>query len=164
MIFSVYNYDTKRYDYFEAPGTRADYDGRGTKYRPLSQKPQGPSPGLSGPGAGIGLVGFAPEALGFPLPQNAHRVGSGELAKGCVACRNYDPSMVRGALQGISPNRAQDRRAVRLLSGLEGFGETVPVPPQTEQIEVVSPSFGRVIAASCIAAIVGVLVQRALSD
>jgi len=94
VIFSVFDHDERRFHYYEAPGTSAKYDSRGTKYRALSQGPQGPLAasvtGLGGGGGRAGervCIGFAPEALAIKLPSNARRVGSGNVARGIVASR-----------------------------------------------------------------------------
>lgn len=149
MIFSVYNYAARVYDYYEAPGTSADYGLRGTKYRPLSQPPQGP---LSGVGdVSIGPIGFAPESLALPLPRNARRVGTGQEARGVVAVSMPHPEY---------PARYEEHGGT--ISGLSGFGDVPPAP--VEEVKVQGVSFGHVVAAACVASVVGVVVQRLLSD
>lgn len=148
MIFSVFDPHRRCFDYYEAPGTAVNYGARGTKYRPLSGKPD-----LSGPVNGERLVvGYAAESLAMPLPQGARRVGSGNQARGLMA-------VVRGGA------RAGYGGGVSGSGGLAGVdvgdtGEPFPPPP-------VAPggvTFGQAIAASCVAAVVGVFVQKLLKD
>lgn len=154
MIFSVYDYASRAYDYYEAPGTSATYGLRGTKYRPLIQKPQGP---LSGVGdTSIGPIGFAPEALALPLPRNAQRVGRGQEPRGVIAVNLPHPEY---------PARYEEHGGT--ISGLAGFGD-VPVPEPASapvaDVKVEPVSFGHVVVAACVASVVGVIVQRLLSD
>lgn len=140
MIFSVYDNAAKRFDYYEAPGNSSHYGARGQKYRALSQAPQGPS-GLGG--VSIGAVGFAPEALGMVLPENAVRVGSGVEARGIIASRARSSwSNVGGVDVGTG--------------GLNGVGE---VEPATNR-----HTFMHVVGAAVVASVVGVFVQRWLND
>ncbi len=156
-MFSVFNYETKKFDYYEAPGTSSTYGARGTKYRPLSQAPSGPpSSGLGGSGGGIGLIGFAPEALGISLPRDARRVGSGNLAQGVVANRGS---------RGSGASLASYNGPVGAVTlGHFSLGDAAVEPTTSAPIVVKDPgiSFGKVIGAACIASIVGVIVQRAL--
>lgn len=67
MIFSVWNYATKAYDYYEggnASGTHA---------------PTPPTPLLSSP------IGMSPEESAWRVPVGARKVGSGTVARGRVA-------------------------------------------------------------------------------
>lgn len=148
MIFSVFDHNARCFDYYEAPGTAADFGARGTKYRPLTQGPQGPAAkdlGLAGarPGERV-VVGFSPEALAMPLPANARFVGRGDEARGVIA-------VVRRS-QGVHMQAGYD--------AIDGLGSS---PPENAIVCATTPTpFTRVVAAACIAAVVGVLVQRAL--
>jgi len=64
--FSVYNYATKAYDYYEAPGSRPTHAGA-----PMI---------LS-----LGGVGVSPDDAAWKLPPGAKKVGSGELPRGRIA-------------------------------------------------------------------------------
>ncbi len=151
MIFSVFDPHTRSYDYFEAPGTAVNYGARGTKYRPLSGAPQG---------GGTGLVGFAPEALALTLPSNARSIGRGPTARGIIAVQHRQPQQQQ---QQQPQQQSQGQQTVE-LSGVPsavvaslGLGEVpteAPTPPRYP--------FGQVLAAACVASIVGVLVQKAL--
>lgn len=147
MIVSVYSYTKKMFDYYEVPGA---YD-RSTRYRALTQKPQG-SPQMGG-------VGYAPEALGVPLPPGARQVGTGKEARGIVA---FDPRPVSArtpvAMSPSSPSTWEESVAGFGGPGLHGVGATDVVEVQTR-----STPFVQVVAASSIAAVVGVIVTRALS-
>lgn len=63
MIYSVYNYHTGKYAYYEAPA-------------------QTPSAGWFRPQ--LGAVA-SPESIAEPLPENARYVGSGTKARGIIA-------------------------------------------------------------------------------
>ena len=141
MIFSVFDHNARCFDYYEAPGTSANYGARGTKYRALTQGVQGPavSGGLAGGGAArVQAIGFAPESLCLPLPSNAMPVGRGEQARGIIAC---------------VPSRS-----------MAGLGATdVSVTTGTDKVVVETQhSFGKIVVAACVAGVVGVLVQKAL--
>lgn len=165
MIFSVFDQNARVYDYFEATGTSADYGSRGTKYRPLNAPPQGPlassMSGMNGariqapPGERV-AIGFAPEALALPLPKNARKVGRGSKARGVIAVpmptKSADPWYDEG---GRSAS----------VHGLAGLGEERSDQPATAPAAVVVTTetpFGKVIAAACIASVVGVFVQKVL--
>jgi hypothetical protein len=66
MRYSVYNYGTKSYDYYD--------DGK-------------PSPTHAGPPpvAPMGDIGETPEAAAWRVPIGARKVGSGELPQGRIA-------------------------------------------------------------------------------
>lgn len=150
MIFSVYNYASRSYDYYEGMGTSADYKLRGTRYRPLIQQPQGP---LSGVGdVTIGPIGFAPEALALPLPKNVRRVGQGQQPRGVIAVDVPRPEY---------PSRYEERGGT--ISGLNGLGDAPTALPVVD-VKAEPISFGHVVAAACIASVVGVVVQRTLNE
>lgn len=68
MIYSVYNYGTRSYDYYqggEVGGTHA----------PIPPKGRG---GISG-------MGMTADAAAWPLPAGAHKIGSGAEARGRIA-------------------------------------------------------------------------------
>ena len=149
MIFSVFDPYRRTYDYYEAPGTSADYGLRGTKYRTLNGHPQGPvSHALSG-GQSRTIIGFAPEALATRLPEDARRVGSGREARGAIA-------VASGAMSGFSSGFAGGS------GGIAGLGEVAPATKDESSLNVVG--FGEVVLAGVIASIVGVLVQKVISD
>lgn len=148
MIFSVYDSNARRFDYYEAPGHSANYGARGTKYRALTQAPQG----LSGASGGQ-YVGFAPEALVMPLPANAMPVGHGDEARGVIA------DVRRGGYVGEYAGAG----SFGGLGSFDGLGEGEPTPPPPAVVAAPGVSFGQVIAAACVASIVGVLVQRAMN-
>ncbi len=138
MIFSVFDHNARCFDYYEAPGTSANYGSRGTKHRPLTQAPQGAL-------GGVGPIGFAPEALALPLPASARPVGRGEQARGIIAVVPRGSSQLHGF--GGEP--------VLVAPGLSGaLGEAEE--PRS------GVSLGQVIVAACVASVVGVVVQRAL--
>ncbi len=66
MRYSVYNVDSKLYDYFEGPGP----SGTHAKAPPVRTGSK---------------LGPAPEQAAWPLPMSAKRVGSGPLAQGRIA-------------------------------------------------------------------------------
>ncbi len=133
MIFSVYDHNSRCFNYFEAPGTGATYGVQGTKYRQLSQQP------LSG-------LGFAPEALVPPLPVSARPIGRGTVARGIMARM--------GGSEGLG-----DYTPPTLIAPvLGGLGEAPAVCPPCDD----GPKFMDMVAAASIAAVVGVVVQRAM--
>lgn len=144
MIVSIYDYKAKLFHYFEVPG---QYD-RSTRYRALNQKPQGSKE--------LGGIGYAPEALGIPLPSGARQVGTGKEARGMVG---FDPRGPRAAvpMAPSSPSTWEENR-VGMLGGMTSTGATDVVEVQTR-----STPFVQVVAAACVASIVGVVVNRALS-
>lgn len=133
MIFSVFDHHARQFDYYEAPGTSRNYGSRGTKYRALTQPVQG-----------LGGIGYAPESLALPLPENARRVGRGPSARGIVATVPRDVAS----------------------ASLNGLGDSAPLPgaPVAPETIVVRSSFSQMVAAACIAAVVGVCVQRMLGS
>ncbi len=148
MIFSVFNDNARCWEYFEAPGTSADYGARGTKYRPLNGRPSGPPRGLAGAaGGGIGPIGFTPEALAMKLPPNVRRVGSGDVAHGVVAVRGHN-------MRPASPSRWEEDGGT--INGLGGLGE------DTASAVVEGIPLSKVVFAACVASVVGVIVQKIL--
>lgn len=67
MIYSVYNYKTRTYDYFEGTGATGSHAGTP------------PSPLLSNE------LGMTPEQASWKLPAGARKVGSGPVARGRIA-------------------------------------------------------------------------------
>jgi hypothetical protein len=138
MIFSVYDPYRRAFDYYEAPGTSASYGERGTRYRPLAGRPQLSGHIPTAAGSERVVVGYLPEALVASLPQSARKVGSGSQARGIVA----------------QPAGAE-------LGQIEQPNAVPPPPPVAAAGGV---SFGQVVAASVLATVVGVFVQRALRE
>ena len=66
LTYSVFDYDTKSYNYFQAPGSP-----------PRGQRAV----------SGRGEHGLSPEALLAPLPSNAVSIGSGKEPRGILARR-----------------------------------------------------------------------------
>jgi len=66
ITYSVWNYGTRSYDYYTAPGAPATHAGRP-------------------PVRGGSSLGAAPEQAAWPLPAGARKVGSGPLPKGRIA-------------------------------------------------------------------------------
>lgn len=185
MIFSVFDHNARCFNYYEAPGTAANYGARGTKYRALSQGPQGPMAssvtGLGGggrPGERV-CIGFAPEALAIKLPSNARRVGSGSAARGVIAVvsgsmnalgaihhapyaerfQGARPRMHDTEIRPAYPNRYEEEGGT--YNGVDGLGADVDVAP--EQRVIATTPFAQIVLAASIAAIVGVVVQRMLN-
>jgi len=134
--FSIYNPTARCYDYYVGAGTSAHYGSRGTKYRAPIMGPQG--------SAQLGIVGFQPEALALPLPAGAQKVGRGAEARGIIAVR-------------ARRNVPLTSSASSSVNGLGGLGDA-----DVTEVAVQPVGFGRVVAAACIASIVGVFVQKAL--
>ena len=67
LTYSIFDYDTKSYNYFQAPGTP-----------PRGQREASAR-------AGRGEHGFSPESLLAPLPSNAVPAGSGKEPRGILA-------------------------------------------------------------------------------
>ena len=144
MMFSVWNYPARQYDYYQSPGNSKNYDARGTKYRALNQPPQGPleSEIFSGVGSMGGAraqgapgrrvaIGFAPEALAMKLPAQAQYVGSGSDARGVIATK---PA---GALYGLAGLAVATRPSAAAygLSGLcDDEDEDMPPPVMTQAL------------------------------
>lgn len=66
--YSVWNYATRRYDYYVAPGGSGTHAG-------------------SPPVRSSSSLGAAPEQAAWPLPAGAKPVGSGALPKGRIAVK-----------------------------------------------------------------------------
>lgn len=143
MICSVYDPQRRIFSYYECPGTAREHGIQGTKYRPPNRAPD-KSNAL---GTAIGLV---PEALAVVLPPGAQPIGTGTRAKGVIAVRHGGD--VFDALVNQTGGSGPALRGT-----LSGLGEEPPVPPPPP-----ATSFTQVVAAACIASIVGVLVQKAL--
>jgi hypothetical protein len=136
MIFSIFDHNARCFDYYEAPGTSKTYGSRGTKYRAPTQPPQG-SPQLGG-------IGYAPEALALPLPAGARQVGRGTQARGVIAVKAVRAQAAQSTVSGL---------------GASGLGANEVVVEETVRQH---QSFKHTLAAACVAAVVGVLVQRML--
>ena len=67
MRYSVYNYETRQYDYYEGTGPKGTHAG---------------APPVSG---GRSQLGATVEQFAWRLPASAQKVGSGELPQGRVA-------------------------------------------------------------------------------
>lgn len=72
-VYSVYDYNRGRYDYYEGGAKPIPATGRYRK--PTSQS----------------RFGSTPEALAVPLPALSKKLGSGELARGTIATRDGGP-------------------------------------------------------------------------
>lgn len=68
-VFSVYNYDTRSYDYFEGRGPGGTHAG---------------SPPVS---SGRSALGATPEQAAWRVPPGAVKIGSGPLPRGRIATR-----------------------------------------------------------------------------
>lgn len=66
MIYSVYNTETRAYDYYEGPGPKGTHAG---------------APPISGGNQ----IGATVTQAAWKVPPGAHKVGTGELPKGRVA-------------------------------------------------------------------------------
>lgn len=66
MIYSVYDYDRKVYDYFDGPGPSGTHAGR-----PPIRKHK--------------ALGATPEQASWIVPMSARKVGSGPLPRGRIA-------------------------------------------------------------------------------
>jgi len=156
MIFSVFNDQAREWQYFEGPGTSADYGSRGTKYRPLHGRPSGPS-NLGGSSRGLGPIGFVAESLAVPLPSNVRPIGRGTVARGIVAVvprtgiRPAYPAQWEEWTGNTPPSGRLDGR----VEGLAGTEETVTAVPTGIPLS-------KVIVAACVASVVGVIVQKML--
>lgn len=82
MIYSVYNYATRKYDYYTAP-TKAT--------------PHAPAPPRA---LGVGELGATPDEAAWPLPIGAKRVGVGINPKGRIATAKGPIEAIHGALSG----------------------------------------------------------------
>lgn len=71
MLYSVYNYGTKLYDYYAVNG------GGRSAHAPAPQRARGAS-----------AMGATPEQAAWKLPAGARHVGSGEEARGLIASSN----------------------------------------------------------------------------
>lgn len=67
MIYSVYNYDARAYDYYEGSGPRGTHAGTPKIPPPKSQ------------------LGASPDQAAWVLPRDARKVGSGDLPRGSIA-------------------------------------------------------------------------------
>jgi hypothetical protein len=95
MIYSVWDYRRKEYDYFEGPGETP------------------PTGSFRAPLAGLGL----PESVACPLPANSERVGRGPQAKGVIAVT----ARGLGELQGSKATAAHDGSG----ANVGGLGDAV---------------------------------------
>ncbi len=67
MIYSVYNYDTHAYDYYEGSGAGGTHVGSPKLRKPKSE------------------LGASPEQAAWVLPPGARKVGAGPLPRGSIA-------------------------------------------------------------------------------
>lgn len=67
-LYSVWNYGTASYDYYEAPGAHATHAG-------------------SPPVRARGALGATPEQASWPLPVGAKKIGAGPLPRGKIATK-----------------------------------------------------------------------------
>jgi hypothetical protein len=67
VIFSVYNYDTHGYDYYEGSGPKGTHAGTPPMRKPRSE------------------LGATPEQAAWLVPSGSRKVGSGELPQGRIA-------------------------------------------------------------------------------
>jgi len=83
--YSVWNYGTRAYDYYTAPGASETHAG---------------APKIRGSSA----LGAAPDQAAWPLPAGARHIGSGPLPKGRVATKDGGiPLPVLGAVDLSDP-------------------------------------------------------------
>lgn len=68
MKYSVWNYDTKRYDYYQSAGASGTHAGTPPRAR--------------GPKSDLGAT---PDQAAWPLPSGAQKVGSGASPQGRIA-------------------------------------------------------------------------------
>lgn len=96
MIYSVYRYDRRAYDYYDAPGPAGTH----------AEAPPRPMFGIGD--------SFSPEAATWKLPIGARKVGSGELPRGRIAA---GPSASLGDLKlpVISELPGADSPAVQVI-------------------------------------------------
>ena len=66
-VFSVFNYETQRYDYYEGSGPKGTQAGTPPMRRASSE------------------LGATPEQASWKVPMGARKVGSGELPQGRIA-------------------------------------------------------------------------------
>ena len=67
MIYSVYDYTRRQYDYYDAPGPGGTHAGAPKITRTL------------------GGIGAAPERASWKLPPGARKLGAGEMPRGRIA-------------------------------------------------------------------------------
>lgn len=67
MIYSVYNYGARAYDYYEGSGPSGTHVG---------------SPKIAAPKSELGA---SPEQAAWALPRGARKIGSGDLPRGSIA-------------------------------------------------------------------------------
>lgn len=73
MIYSVYNYDARAYDYYEGSGPGGTHVGTPKIPPPKSE------------------LGASPEQAAWALPPGARKVGRGDLPRGSIAALAGDP-------------------------------------------------------------------------
>lgn len=73
MRYSVYNYDRRQYDYYEAPGPGGTHAGS--------------PPRRTDPAGRVATreMGASPETATWRLPDGAIKIGSGEMPEGRIA-------------------------------------------------------------------------------
>lgn len=67
MMYSVYDYTARRYDYYDAPGPGGTHAGA----PPITKT--------------LGGLGSTPDQASWKLPPGARKVGSGDLPQGRIA-------------------------------------------------------------------------------
>lgn len=97
VIYSVYNYQTKLYDYYE-------HAIPGTAHAP---KPPSATPIKAGMGA-------VPDRAAWPLPSGARHVGRGQLPKGRIA--------TQGAIRGMGFGDFDSATNLLAIGGLAYLG------------------------------------------
>lgn len=85
MIYSVYNYGTRSYDYYEGPGPSGTHAG-------------------APPLVATGGLGETPESAAWRVPAGSRKIGSGEMPRGRIASMGGTPSgtMVRFGVIALS--------------------------------------------------------------
>lgn len=99
MTYSVYNYQTKKYDYFWSPES----------VRAHAPKPPTPS--------GVGALGSTPDQAAWPLPYGAKKIGSGDNPRGRIATS-------KGAMQTLGLGEFSFDNSTNLIA-MGGLGYLV---------------------------------------
>lgn len=89
MLMSVFNYETRKFDHYEVPGTKASLGvvfGR-------TRQPKG----------FISNLGQAPEALALKLPSTAKKIGSSGIPKGIIAAEHTQLAGIGDGLMPTNP-------------------------------------------------------------
>lgn len=77
QLYSIYNYGTRQYAYYEVPGPTPTH---------------APPP----PARGTAEIGATPEQAAWRLPMGARKVGEGEMPRGRIASLGDEPAVIGG--------------------------------------------------------------------